>query len=117
MNVIELKQAIVLNSSLKMGKGKAAAQASHASVQAFLESKESQRNEWLSMGMAKIVLKVSNDRELLELYQKAKRRKLPCALIRDAGHTQVPAGSITACAIGPAEEEEIDEITGGLKLL
>src|SRR3989338_7960620 len=106
-----MKQAIVLNSSLKMGKGKSAAQASHASVQAFLETKESVRNEWLSIGMEKVVLKVSSDRELVELYQKAKRRKLPCALIRDAGHTQVPAGSITAVGIGPAEEKEIDEIT------
>jgi len=112
-----MKQAIVLNTSLKMGKGKIAAQCSHASVQAFLETKESVRNEWLSIGMEKVVLKVSSDKELVELYQKAKRRKLPCALIRDAGHTQVPAGSITAVGIGPAKENEIDEITGNLKLL
>src|SRR3989338_2821358 len=115
--VKSVKQAIILNASLKMGKGKAAAQASHASVQAFLETKEDIRNEWLESGMEKVVLKVSSEKELLLLYEKAKRKKLPCALIRDAGHTQIPAGSITALAIGPDEEEKIDEITGELKLL
>ena len=112
-----MKQAIVLNASLKMGKGKAAAQASHASLEAFQKTLENAREEWRESGMEKVVLKVSSEKELLALYDKAKRKKLPCALIRDAGHTQVPAGSITACAIGPADEREIDEITGELKLL
>jgi len=42
-----------------MGKGKIAAQASHASVSAFMKAKESDRNEWIDEGMKKIVLKVS----------------------------------------------------------
>ena len=112
-----MKQAIVLNASLKMGKGKSAAQAAHASIDSFEKTPVSARDQWLNEGMEKIVLKVSSDNELLELFDKAKRRKLPCALIRDAGRTQIPAGSVTALAIGPAEEDEIDSITGNLKLL
>lgn len=114
---MQFKQAIVLNVSLKMGKGKSAAQAAHASIESFLKTPLQSREEWHSHGMEKVVLKAYSDRELVELFEKAKRKKLPCALIRDAGRTQIPAGSITACAIGPALEEEIDEITGQLKLL
>jgi PTH2 family peptidyl-tRNA hydrolase len=112
-----MKQAIVLNASLKMGKGKSAVQAAHASLDAFEKTPASARNEWLGAGMEKVVLKVASEKELVGLFEKAKRKKLPCSLIRDAGRTQIPAGSITAIAIGPAEEEEIDEITGDLKLL
>jgi len=54
---------------------------------------------------------------LLALRDEARRLKLPNALVRDAGYTQIPAGSITALAIGPAKEEEVDRITGDLKLL
>ena len=112
-----MKQAIVLNSALKMGKGKTAAQSAHASLEASLSVSKSVLEQWRSEGMEKVVLKVSSDQELLQLHEKAKRRKLPCALIRDAGRTQIPAGSITALAIGPAEEKDVDEITGHLKLL
>jgi PTH2 family peptidyl-tRNA hydrolase len=37
--------------------------------------------------------------------------------IRDAGKTQIAAGSTTVGVIGPAGEESIDEISGHLKLL
>ena len=43
--------------------------------------------------------------------------KIPNAMIRDAGLTQVKKGEITALAIGPEEEEKIDKITRNLKLL
>ena len=112
-----MKQAIVLNSALKMGKGKAAAQSAHASLEASFLVSKSVLEEWRGEGMEKVVLKVQSDGELLELHAQAKRKKLPCVLIRDAGRTQIPAGSITALAIGPAEEKQIDEITGHLKLL
>jgi len=111
-----MKQAIVLNSSLKMGKGKAAAQTSHASLQAFLSCGEKTRSKWLSTGAMKVVLKVQSEKELLTLYALAKKRRLPCALVHDAGKTQIPAGSLTALAIGPAEDNAVDELTGELKL-
>lgn len=42
---------------------------------------------------------------------------LPCYLVRDQGRTQIPAGSQTVLAIGPAPKSKINEITGHLKLL
>ncbi|MBN2067303.1 MAG: peptidyl-tRNA hydrolase [Candidatus Diapherotrites archaeon] len=111
-----LKQAIVVRTDLGMGKGKIAAQASHASVAALDKVTTSAFNAWQEAGMKKIVLKVSGKKELLDLYQSAKQ-KLPAALVKDAGMTQVKPEEPTCIAIGPADEKEIDKLTGNLKLL
>ncbi len=112
-----MKQVIVIRVDLKMGKGKIATQVSHASLLAFLKVGVLERKKWLKEGMKKVILKVSSEKEILELYKKAKQKKLPSVLIKDAGLTQIPPGTITALGIGPAEEKKIDEITGKLKLL
>ncbi len=112
-----MKQVIVVRTDLKLGKGKLAAQVAHASIASFLKAGFFTKRKWLSEGMKKVVLKVGSEKELLKLYEKAKKKHLPCALIRDAGLTQLKPGTVTALGIGPAEEEKIDEITGKLKLL
>ncbi|MBU1198181.1 peptidyl-tRNA hydrolase Pth2 [Candidatus Micrarchaeota archaeon] len=111
------KQAIVLRSDLGMGKGKLAAQAAHASLSAYRKSNAVARRAWELIGEEKIVLKVNSESALTSLVNQAKRLKLPVSLIRDAGHTQIPAGTVTALAIGPAEEKKVDAVTGTLKLL
>lgn len=116
---MEFKQAIIVRSDLQMGKGKIGAQSAHASL-AALEKTLQQHSEWVSewkmQGQAKVVLKIGSEKELLELFEKAKK-KLPCALIVDAGRTQIESGSKTCLGIGPAPEEKIDEFTKHLKLL
>jgi len=112
-----MKQAIILRTDLKMGKGKLVAQGSHASLTAFQKAGRMARKFWIYTGQKKIVLKVSSEKELLELYEKARSKKLPHALIRDAGHTQLEPGTITALAIGPADDKKIDELVSHLKLL
>jgi PTH2 family peptidyl-tRNA hydrolase len=67
--------------------------------------------------MKKVILKVSEEKDLIELHKKAKKEKLPCQLIEDMGLTQIEPGSMTALGIGPAEDRKIDKITGKLKLL
>ena len=52
--------------------------------------------EWESSGTKKIVLKVSDEKELMEIYQKLKDAKFKPSLIKDAGHTEIPSGTITA---------------------
>ena len=111
-----LKQAIVVRSDLKMGKGKIAAQASHASVAVLNELPPDVFEDWSADGMKKIVLRVGSEQELLELYKMAKKH-FAVSLVRDAGLTQVKEGTVTCIAIGPAEEKEIDRITGKLRLL
>ena len=112
-----MKQAIIIRTDLKMGKGKIASQACHASIAAFLKAKKSDKERWLRGGMKKVVLKISSEKEINDIYKLARDEKLKCEEIRDAGLTQVEPGSITALGIGPADNKKIDKITKKLKLL
>ncbi|HIH30863.1 TPA: peptidyl-tRNA hydrolase [Candidatus Micrarchaeota archaeon] len=114
-----LKQAIVVRSDLDMGRGKTAAQVSHASLSAFRKAELADKwvaRRWEAEGQKKVVLKVASEAELLQLYERMKR-EIPCALIRDAGHTQLEPGTLTCFGAGPAEEAKIDKFTKELKLL
>jgi len=111
------KQVIVLRKDLKMGKGKIAAQSCHACLAAYRKAKKDVVDAWMKMGEKKVVLKVKTEKDLLKIYEKAKKAKLPCVLIRDAGLTQLKTGAVTAVGIGPDEEKKIDKITGKLKML
>ncbi len=106
-----------MRSDLKMGKGKIAAQASHASVMSYATSAVKIAKDWYDGGQKKIVLKVAGEKELLDLHKQAKRLGLHSVLVHDAGHTQIPAGTLTAIAIGPDDEQKVDKVTGRLKLL
>ena len=112
-----MKQVIVVNDSLKLPKGKLAAQVAHASVAAFLVADEEAKKAWLKNGMPKVVLKGENEEELLKLKTLAQVRGVPVHLIEDAGRTVVPEGTITCLGLGPAPESELDGLTGELKLL
>lgn len=109
-----------MRADLRMSKGKLATQVAHASVMAAFEAYNKHRdwfNEWWETGQKKVVLKVSSEKELLELYNAALVAMLPTSIVVDAGLTELPPGTITAIAIGPAPDEKIDRITGHLKLL
>ena len=110
------KQVILLRKDLKLPTGKAAAQVAHASVDAVLKSAPETVKAWRKEGMAKIVLKVKDEKELILYFQQAKDAGLITALITDAGKTVVAPGTRTCAAIGPNEEEEIDKITEKLQL-
>jgi peptidyl-tRNA hydrolase, PTH2 family len=113
---MELTQYIIINNSLGMGKGKIAAQASHASISVLDKVSESIIVEWKEQGMKKIVLKVNSTEELVNLFQKVKG-ELPCALIIDAGRTQIESGSKTCFACGPVDESKGNKYFKDLKLL
>jgi PTH2 family peptidyl-tRNA hydrolase len=120
VKIEEIKQVIVIRNDLKMGKGKIAAQASHASVLAVLEAMKHNKNwydRWMREGMGKIVVKVNSEEELNLIFQKGSKDKLPRSLINDAGHTQLDPGTATAVALGPAPGVIIDPITKDLKLM
>ncbi|MBI4152831.1 peptidyl-tRNA hydrolase [Candidatus Woesearchaeota archaeon] len=112
-----LKQVILVRQDLKLPKGKLAAQAAHASVEAVLKSDPKDVKAWRNEGMAKIVLKVKDEKELVAYFQNAKEKSLVSSLITDAGRTVVAPGTKTCAAVGPAEEEAIDALTGTLSLL
>lgn len=115
-----MKQAIVVRSDLKMGKGKVAAQVAHASLSAAEEAQQKKPKwyeGWKEEGQAKIVLKVDSEEALRGLHKKAKSAGLPASLIEDRGLTQVEPGTVTCLGIGPGPDSELDAITGKLKLL
>ncbi|HIJ11629.1 TPA: peptidyl-tRNA hydrolase [Candidatus Woesearchaeota archaeon] len=112
-----MKQVILVRQDLKLPKGKLAAQAAHASVEAVLKSDSDIVKKWRAEGMAKIVLKVKDEKELIKYFQTAKDEGLTASLITDAGRTVIAPGTKTCVGIGPAEDEEIDAITSELSLL
>jgi peptidyl-tRNA hydrolase, PTH2 family len=112
-----MKQAIIIRTDLKMGKGKIASQVAHASVESVGRSSDEKVKTWKFGGMKKIVLKVSSEEEIFSLHEKAKKEKLVAAIIRDAGRTQISSGSVTSLAIGPDDDNKIDRVTKNLKLL
>jgi len=114
---MEYKQVILVRADLKLTKGKMAAQVAHASVDATLKSSESTVKKWRAQGMKKICLSVASKEELHKYAQFAKDEGLTVAIITDAGHTHLEPGTTTCAAIGPALEEDIDKITGKLKLI
>lgn len=116
----ELKQAIIIRSDIKMGKGKAVAQGAHASLMGYLETVKVHRDvadKWISGGERKIVLKIDGEEKLRRLAEALKYKGIPCALVSDAGLTQLPPGTVTALGIGPWKRSEIDFFTSSLKLL
>ena len=98
------KQVILVRQDLKLPKGKLAAQAAHASVDAVLKSDSKLVKAWRDEGMAKIVLKVKDEKELIKYFQFAK-------------DSDIAPGTKTCVGIGPDDEEKIDQITSELSLL
>ena len=111
-----MKQAIVARKDLGMGEGKLAAQVAHASLSAYEDAGTRVRKEWKGSGQKKIVLRGDSESQLFELADKTEREGIPHAIVRDAGHTQLDPGTVTALAVGPASESIVDRITGDLSL-
>lgn len=114
------KMVVLLRGDIPgMGTGKAAAQASHAAVDAF-RAAERRFPHWLrawdAAGAKKVVLRVDGEEQVLALVRAARLAGLPVAAIRDAGLTQIPSGTLTAAALGPAPAAAIDRVTGHLRL-
>lgn len=135
------KQMIVMRRDLKMRKGKIAAQAGHACVNAVLMAlsrenllskvqfdengmtltgaydADSPLCQWFLHGEAKICVYVDSEEALLDIDRQAKEAGILSALIQDAGHTEfhgVP--TYTCLAFEPALPEKVDPITGELPL-
>ena len=111
-----MKQAIAARTDLGMGTGKLAAQVAHASLMAYEDADDRTRTAWKGEGQKKVVLKVGGESQLFELAERANRAGLANAVVRDAGHTQLDPGTVTTLAVGPADEDEVDRITGDLSL-
>ena len=113
---MELKQVILMRSDLKLPKGKMAAQAAHASVEAVLKTDKDIVSLWRRYGSKKVVLKVPDKESVYRYVQEAKDAGISTSIITDAGKTVIAPGTLTCGAIGPADEDTVDRITGRLSM-
>lgn len=98
------KQVLIYNDDISISKGKAAAHAAHATS---ITSKGSHE--------ACISLK-ADEKQLSCLIERAREQDLEAGTVRDAGRTEVEAGTkIVGFIYG--ESSEVDSITGDLSLL
>ncbi|MBM6775152.1 aminoacyl-tRNA hydrolase [Olsenella profusa] len=135
------KQMIVMRRDLKMRKGKIAAQAGHACVEATLmaivregrgdalraadgwawiehaEGDSTPLTDWFDAGVAKVCVYVDSEEELLDLAERGRELGFAVALVRDAGRTEFHGEPTYTClAFEPLPAEKIDPLTGDLPL-
>jgi PTH2 family peptidyl-tRNA hydrolase len=113
-----MKQVIVVRADLKCNRGKEEAQCTHAAVYTVVKNfNHPLMKEWLQTGKTCIVVSVDSEQALFDLLNQAKAAGLIHALVTDAGRTQFNGVPTNTCiAIGPAPDDEVDAITGHLKL-
>lgn len=122
------KMALVVRGDLGMKRGKVPAQCAHAAVLAVQRLLHSQAAErpgadrhhgwflaWNAGSYRKVALR-ADEAQFDAALAAARAADLPTAVVVDAGLTQVPAGSRTVLAIGPAPDAEVDAVVGHLKL-
>ena len=117
---MDFKQVIIVRRDVNMGTGKIAAQVAHAAVMGAEKVKVARSkwfNSWFASGQAKVVVKVKNIEELMDVRTRAEQLNLPVVQVQDSGLTQIPSGTITCIGIGPAPSALIDKVTIELKLL
>lgn len=117
------KLALVVRGDLKMSKGKTAAQCAHAAVMCYQtasqgsEAQHAILQHWCRMGQPKIVLRVDNYEQLSGLKTQAEQASVVASMVRDAGRTQLEAGTATVLGLGPATAADVDKLVAHLKLL
>ncbi|KAL8920278.1 MAG: hypothetical protein Q9208_006346 [Pyrenodesmia sp. 3 TL-2023] len=123
-NKEECKLVLVVRTDLGMGKGKIAAQCSHATLACyralsniFPKSLNPVLKQWERMGQAKVVVQAKDEEQLETLQAQALSLGLCAQIIHDAGRTQIASGSATVLGVGPGPKSVVDQVTGGLKLL
>lgn len=115
----ETRMIILVRTDLKMGTGKMCAQVAHAAVALTLSLQKKNSAllaRWNNCNSPKVCLKVDSLQQLLNLEDEARLRGIPTASICDAGRTQIDPGTMTCVALC-ATKQELDRVTGKLKLL
>ena len=71
---------------------------------------------WEGVGVTKVCVKVDSEDALLTIASQARDAGVVFDVVRDAGRTQIPTGTITVLGLGPAPLDIVHKITGHLKL-
>ena len=106
----ELTMVLVTRSDLILSKGKLAAQCSHATAECILKAKRIAPKileKYRTNGARKIVCSASNLDNLKRIFGEANEAGLICYMVKDAGHTEIPSGTVTVVGIGPGPRSTI----------
>ncbi|MGB1587527.1 MAG: aminoacyl-tRNA hydrolase [Poseidonia sp.] len=108
--------ALLVRHDLNLSVGKVAAQCAHAAVDVVANARRTRLLErWRAGGARKIVLSVDDLEALNEVADNVPRGCFSHIVV-DAGHTEVPAGTITVLGLlGP--RRAVDALTGHLTTL
>ena len=68
------------------------------------------------VSMAKIVLQAADEAHLLAVEEAAKKAGLTVHRVVDSGYSHNPAGTLTCICIGPHWPEQLEPVTGSLKV-
>lgn len=115
-----LTMVLVTRKDLTLSRGKLAAQCGHAAVECALKAKrETPRKleNWRTNGARKIVVEAPSLDTLKRLFGAAQAADIVAYMVRDAGHTEIPSGTITVVGLGPDTRDKIDTLTGGFSLV
>jgi PTH2 family peptidyl-tRNA hydrolase len=112
-----MKQVIVVNDALNLPQGRLATEVAHASIAAFLAASPEAQRQWLHEGMPKTVLRCDSEGEVVGLHFMADGAGLPAELIRDQHQPVAPKGGVTCLGLGPADNAELEAITGNLRMV
>lgn len=106
----EIVQYYIVNQQLKMSAGKVAAQVAHAATQGVLQyHRQPLFSDWLSSGQTKIILK-ANQVDLENLVEQG------YVSIKDAGRTEIEAGSLTVVCLPPMRKKDAQKLTSKFNL-
>lgn len=116
----DFKMVLCVRNDLKMGKGKIAAQCSHATLGIYQKlvrhGATKAISRWEGSAQVKVVLKLDSEEEMMLLQNKAEAAGVATHITVDAGRTQIAPNSRTVMAVlGP--DQFVDNVTGHLKLL
>lgn len=127
--VDELRMWVAVRTDLGISLGKMVAQACHCMcnlfadvmladpelMRAYVRGREAGRP--VSFGQAKIALRARNEHMLRRALAEARAAGIPCLEVEDEGRTEIPAGTLTAIAFGPAREGDLPGYLKGLRKL
>jgi len=109
--------AVLVRQDLGMGPGKVAAQVGHAAVGCSLASRTAAAHRferWRSESGRLLVLAVTDEDALRHRQEQAERLGVVHKAVRDAGRTEVPAGTWTVLGLGPAPASVLMPLIEGL---
>ena len=115
-----LTMLVVTRKELALSRGQLASQCSHAAAECALKANwdaSATLNARTAYGARKIVCEASSLDALKRLFGEAQAAGLVCYMVKDAGHTEIPAGTVTVVGIGPGPRRSIDSLTGSLSLV